>query len=314
MQRRTAMGLLVAALLQATSVCAEPAWLDYKLARPDGSHISYRLLSRQPATQPTTLLVAIQGSDCNSVAHNQAIQQHLINVLPAADVLVVEKYGLDATLPHSNSPERPDCPAPYLHHDNPIQRTRDLSAVIADLLRTQGYRKIVAVGGSEGATVAMLLAANSSHVDATIAFSGGGRWFRDDLTHSVMASDMPAAQKPRAAQGLTQLAQKIVHTPMPDLRMSNHGESWWKGMLGLDMLAVLQTVRTPVLLIQGGRDDDASPQAALALVAQLHQAGQRNVDYLPYPTLDHRLAAPDKTSRFAEVVKDMNVWLRRQGF
>ncbi|MCY1381267.1 hypothetical protein D9M69_691500 [compost metagenome] len=110
------------------------------------------------------------------------------------------------------------------------------------------------------------------------------------------------------------MAQKIVHTPMPDLRMSNHGESWWKGMLGLDMLTVLQTVRTPVLLIQGGRDDDASPQAALALVAQLHQAGQRNVDYLPYPTLDHRLAAPDKTSRFAEVVKDMNVWLRRQGF
>lgn len=314
MRRRLATQLLAAALMHAAPAWCAPDWADHQLDRADGTRIGYQLLARRADAPSSALLVAIQGSDCNSVAHNQTIRQHLVNVLPAADVLTVEKYGLDAALPYSDDPERRDCSAPYLRNDTPMQRARDLSAVIAHLRNARGYDKVAVVGGSEGAAVAGLLAAQSPQVSATIAFSGGGRWFRDDLVHSVMASDMPAAQKRQAAQGLMQFVRQVMHSPMPALEMSNHGQAWWRGMLGLDMLAVLQTVRTPVLIIHGGRDGSASPQAALALVARLNQSGQRNIDYLPYPTLDHRLAAPDKSSHVAEVVQDMNAWLRRQGF
>ncbi|WP_174428081.1 hypothetical protein [Cupriavidus basilensis] len=119
---------------------AQPGWahageMGLDVARGDGSRIRYCLNVRNTSVQAEQLLVVIQGSDCNSVTRVEAINRYIVRVMPAADVLTVEKYGIDASLPYSDDPERADCPSAYLRHDSPAQRAADLDAVIAEVLR-----------------------------------------------------------------------------------------------------------------------------------------------------------------------------------
>ena len=121
----------LAGALFATCVHAQPA--AGELARNDGSRIRYYLEPRDPAHRSDRLLLVIQGSDCNSVTRIQVIKNDLVRAWPQADLLTVEKYGIDDTLPYDKDPERPDCPAAYLEHDSPQQRASDLDAVLTEL-------------------------------------------------------------------------------------------------------------------------------------------------------------------------------------
>ena len=102
----------LAGALFATCVHAQPA--AGELARNDGSRIRYYLEPRDPAHRSDRLLLVIQGSDCNSVTRIQVIKNDLVRAWPQADLLTVEKYGIDDTPPYDKDPERPDCPAAYL--------------------------------------------------------------------------------------------------------------------------------------------------------------------------------------------------------
>ena len=241
----------------------------------------------------------------------QVIKNDLVRAWPQADLLTVEKYGIDDTLPYDKDPERPDCPAAYLEHDSPQQRASDLDAVLTELRRTQGYRQVVALGGSEGAVVANLLASHSRNVDATIAFNGGGQWFLNDMLHSLASEPVPAAQRRAAEQGLRSFARHVLASPPQAMNTSGHGHPWWRGVLELDQLATLRQVAGPVLILQGGADASVSPQETLSMVARLRLAGSRNIDYRAYPGLDHAMTGPDGISRMPEVVDDMAAWLRR---
>ncbi|TCW78814.1 alpha/beta hydrolase [Burkholderia sp. SRS-46] len=300
--------------LEARAGAAEPVSRPAVIERSDRTRIDYYLERRVSSAHDRILLVVIQGSDCNSVTRIQSIRRHLVNVLPGADVLTVEKYGLTADLPYSDDVDRPDCPREYVLHDSPTQRVRDLETVISRLNDVYGYKKIVALGGSEGAVIANLLASRSNLVSAAVAFNGGGRWFLDDVLHSISTSEMPPDEKASAIAGMRQLAAQIEMHPMPDLRMSDHGYAWWSEMLVLDQLAVLERVNTPTLIIQSGADKSASPDAAAALVAALKEMGRRNVDMRTYPTLDHRLRGYDGADEMERVVGDIAVWLRTHGF
>ena len=196
----------LAGVLFAACAHAQPAARE--LARDDGSRIRYYLEPRDPARRSDRLLLVIQGSDCNSVTRVRIIQSDLVRAWPQADLLTVEKYGIDDTLPYDGDPERPDCPAAYLERDNLQQRASDLDAVLTELRRTLGYRQVVALGGSEGAVVANLLASRSRNVDATIAFNSGGQWFLNDMLHSLASEPVPAAQRRAAEQGLRGFARR----------------------------------------------------------------------------------------------------------
>ncbi len=311
-----------ARILACLLVClAQPGWalageMGRDVARADGSRIRYYLDVRDASRHANQLLVVIQGSDCNSVTRVEAIHRYLVRVMPAADVLTVEKYGIDASLPYSDDPERADCPPAYLRHDSPAQRAADLDTVIAEVLRQHAYRQVVALGGSEGAVVAHLLAARSDRVTATIAFNGGGQWFLDDVLHSIASAPNPAQEKAESKQGMRDFAHH-VRTATPEaqaqITASGHGYRWWRDSLDTDQLAVLQSGIAPTLIIQAGADESVSPAAVLAMVARLHQAGKRNITYKTYPALDHRLSEPDGQSRMAEVVNDMATWLQDAG-
>ncbi|HBJ66723.1 MAG TPA: alpha/beta hydrolase, partial [Alcaligenes faecalis] len=239
----------------------------HELARADGSTIHYYV---QPAIAPQEgvheLLLIVQGSDCNSVAHKKVVWETLAKARPQAQVLAVEKYALTAALPDSDDPERSDCPTDYIQRDQPQQRVADLDAVLKQLQSQTRYDKLFALGGSEGAVIVHLLAAQTSHLDAAISFNGGGRWFQDDVLYSASIQETPAADKQTMLDGLGEFLRQA--RAGLDTRMSGHGRDWWQQMLNLDQAEVLRRIAIPTLVIQSGRDTSVSPQAAAQMVAQ----------------------------------------------
>lgn len=47
------------------------------------------------------------------------------------------------------------------------------------------YRKIILLGGSEGAVVVNLITSKEDFIDASIALNGGGRYFIDDVIYNI---------------------------------------------------------------------------------------------------------------------------------
>ena len=279
----------------------------HELARADGSTIHYYV---QPAIAPQEgvheLLLIVQGSDCNSVAHKKVVWETLAKARPQAQVLAVEKYALTAALPDSDEPERNDCPTDYIQRDSPQQRVADLDAVLKQLQSQTRYDKLFAVGGSEGAVIVHLLAAQTSYLDAAVSFNGGGRWFQDDVLYSLSKEEMPAADKKAMLEGLGDFLKQAKAGL--DTEMSGHGRDWWQQMLNLDQAEVLRRIVIPTLVIQSGRDTSVSPQAAAQMVAQVDNP---HVVWRGYPDLDHVMTQADGSSAMPQVVGDIAQWLNQ---
>jgi pimeloyl-ACP methyl ester carboxylesterase len=223
---------------------------DYVMGREDGSTIHYYLLQPSTESASDTLLLILQGSDCNSVLQVEAIFSDYRNVWPEADVLLVEKYGIDKTLNFSADVERSDCPSQYLKNDSPQQRVADIEAVLAGVRQRGRYPNLIVLGGSEGAAVANMVAAKVDEVSATVAFNGGGRWFIDDVIHSISASAEDSASVEEAVNGFRGFSRHILNSPPSDLVVSGHGYKWWHEMLSLDQRKLLEAVDTPLLIVR----------------------------------------------------------------
>ncbi|WP_421186481.1 alpha/beta hydrolase family protein [Aeromonas hydrophila] len=277
-------------------------------SRDDGSPISYYLV--QHPHDADTLLLILQGSDCNSVLKIESILTEYKNVWPEADVLLIEKYGINRKLKYSSDPARKDCPAQYLEKDNPAQRVADIKTVL-DIVRKDGqYKKLTLLGGSEGAVIANLVSADVDYIDATIAFNGGGRWFIDDVSHSIAAEHKNPAAARKDIDGFKGFAEHVLNSKPFELDVSGHGYHWWKQMLSIDQLDTLKKVNSPLLIIQGGRDTSVSPQKTDELMQHLKELGKSNIEYRRYEELDHGLKNSDGKSQRKEVVSDMNTWLQ----
>jgi pimeloyl-ACP methyl ester carboxylesterase len=279
-----------------------------EVKRDDGSIIRYYLDRKSPKSYTKTLLVILQGSDCNSVSKIKAIGR-LRNVCPDADMLTVEKYGITEALTYSNEVERNDCPDDYLLHDNPEQRVSDLDKVISILRKNYHYSKIIIIGGSEGTTVADIITAQADYISATVVFGGGGRFFLDDVLHSMQFLGLSKEELRRNSEGFQQLAQSVLsHEPF-ELSMSNHGYGWWRQMLSTDREELLAKISTPVLIVQGGDDKSASPTKATEMVSSLQAKGKTNIDYYLYPGYDHSLNLSVKNRSSEKVIEDIKNWL-----
>ena len=278
------------------------------VSRDDGSFISYYLV--QHAHDTDTLLLILQGSDCNSVLNIDSILTEYKNVWPEADVLLIEKYGINRKLKYSTDPARKDCPAQYLEKDNPAQRVADINTVL-DIVRKDGqYKKLIQLGGSEGAVIANLVSADIDSIDATIAFNGGGRWFIDDVSHSIEVKHKNPEAARKEVDDFKEFAEHVLHSKPFELEVSGHGYHWWQQMLSLDQLDTLQNVKSPLLIVQGGRDTSVSPQKTDELWQRLKDLGKNNIEYRRYEKLDHGLKNSDGKSQRKEVIGDMNLWLQ----
>ncbi len=277
-------------------------------SRDDGSFISYYLVQHIHDTD--TLLLILQGSDCNSVLKIESILTEYKNVWPEADVLLIEKYGINRKLKYSKDAERKDCPAQYLEKDNPAQRVADIKTVL-DIVRKDGqYKTFILLGGSEGAVIANRVSADIDSIDATIAFNGGGRWFIDDVSHSIAVKHNNPDEARKEIDDFKGFAEHVLNSKPFELDVSGHGYHWWQQMLSIDQLDTLKKVNSPLLIVQGGMDTSVSPQKTDELVQRLKELGKNNIEYRRYEALDHGLKDSDGKSLRKEVIRDINIWLR----
>ncbi|WP_234916876.1 alpha/beta hydrolase family protein [Aeromonas caviae] len=277
-------------------------------SRDDGSSISYYLV--QHAHDTDTLLLILQGSDCNSVLNIDSILSDYKAVWPEADLLLIEKYGINRKLKYSTDPARKDCPAQYLEKDNPAQRVADIKTVL-DIVRKDGqYKKLILLGGSEGAVIANLVSADIDSIDAAISFNGGGRWFIDDVSHGIAAKHRNPEAAKRENDGFKGFAEHVLNNKPFELEVSGHGYHWWQQMLSIDQLDTLKKVKSPLLIIQGGMDTSVSPQKTDEMMQRLEELGKSNIEYRRYEALDHGLKDSDGKSQRKKVVSDINFWLR----
>ena len=295
-------------LLMLTCSISATEIMTRTVSRDDGSFISYYLV--QHAHDTDTLLLILQGSDCNSVLKIESILTEYKNVWPEADVLLIEKYGINRKLKYSKDAERKDCPAQYLEKDNPAQRVADINTVL-DIVRKDGqYKKLILLGGSEGAVIANLVTADVDYIDATIAFNGGGRWFIDDVSHSIAVKHKNPEEARKEIDDFRGFAEHVLNNEPFELDVSGHGYHWWQQMLSIDQLDTLKKVKSPLLIIQGGRDTSVSPQKTDEMMQRLEELGKSNIEYRRYEALDHGLKNSDGKSLSKEVIRDINIWLR----
>ena len=289
--------------------CAQsPAPHSFSVTREDGSSIHYYVQRKNTETAARNLVVILQGSDCNSVRHITGI--HLLkNIYPDGDLLTVEKYGITEDFPYSDDAERPDCPKAYITHDSPDQRVSDLERVLTSVRETHEYDKVIVIGGSEGAVVAAMLTAKVNYVDATVMFGGGGRFFLDDVLHSITVTTSSEEEMTRSIEGFTQFAKDIRSSEPFDMEMSNHGYAWWHAMLSLDQEAFLSQINTPVLILQGGQDRSASPEKAAEMVESLKEQGKQNIEYSLYPEYTHSLGLSEGDGFAEDIMTDVTQWL-----
>ncbi|WP_110458261.1 alpha/beta hydrolase family protein [Shewanella algidipiscicola] len=283
------------------------------VARLDGSQINYYLLGQPDKSPSDVLLLILQGSSCNSVLQIESIFSDYQDVWPTADLLLIEKYGIDRKLSYSPDTERKDCPVQYLQNDSPKQRVADINTVIDRVRKDRRYRYLIVLGGSEGALVANLFASSNEDVDATISFNGGGRWFIDDVLYNITSEYENRAAARDSIEGFKGFSEHVLNSqPSLNLVVSGHGYSWWHQMLSIDQFDVLQKVNSPLLIVQAGMDLSVSPQAVDAMIMALRKAGNKNIDYLTYEKLDHGFSNGAGQNERKKVIADMKAWLTRQ--
>ncbi|EMH0132796.1 alpha/beta hydrolase family protein [Proteus mirabilis] len=275
----------------------------HKLIRQDNSELIYYL--DKQAEHNKTLLVLMQGSDCNSIKNNTFIQETFGRWLPSSDVLMVEKYGITAQLTYSDdNGEREDCPKNYKLHDNPNQRLTDYLAVLDKL--SPNYTNIVLLGGSEGATMVHLVVAERHDISAAIALNGGGRFFLDDVLYNIR-NTTPKEHVEEAINSFQQLANAIITNQIGDEQfVSEHSKLWWQQYLAIDLLEVIKrNTQTPVLIVQTLDDINVD-------VAAFHQLSQEitqpNVTFIKYDKLNHGFYNQQGERLTGKVVQDIQQW------
>lgn len=288
--------------------------VPYTLTRFDGSEIRY-YLDRRGSTRSQPLLMLIQGSDCNSIVNNPRISM-IAEVAPSAAVLLVEKYAITPDLPFNRDIARADCPTAYRKNNVPEQRVMDYARVVSEL-RTLAApwwnRKIIIVGGSEGAEIALELAAIIPETDRVIIFGFGSRHFEDDVLQSIRYDMKEAWLDDNATQEQVANYQEIFKAALADRSsneiVSGYSHAYWASMLSMDQLVMFRAINVPVLAIQGADDHNVSIEGSRALMSQLHALGSSNVEYREYPGLDHAFADKQGSSHWDRVIDDMSMWL-----
>ena len=278
----------------------------HQLERSDGSSIDY-YITKHSVDSAKTLLLVVQGSDCNSVSRIPSVNQ-LKHAWPGADLLLIEKYGISSDLAYSKNVQREDCPSDYLKMDSLEQRVTDILQVIRQVEATGAYDQFLMIGGSEGALVANIVASRSNLIAATVSFNGGGRWFLDDVIHSIQYGKQDSATLRAEIAGFTEMAAQIVANKEMDIEISGHGSRWWRSVLQMDQLKQLAKVESPLLILQSEQDQSVSVKSTDQMIDSLMKSGKENISYKKYADLDHSFRNARGDSKLADVVKDINRW------
>lgn len=275
----------------ATNACASDT-----LFRENGTEIRYYLDN----SRGDNLLVIFHGSDCNSVTHMSSVQTIWQGIAPDAALLTIEKYGIDASLRYATG-EQPHCPTAYLENNTIEQRIDDGVHVVQTLM--DSYQRIMLVGGSEGGSIALGVAAKIQEVHAVLVLNAGSSSFQHDVEYSIIRS-VPEEEKKLVLQEFRQFAAQILESEAPfPVEVSGHGYGFWKDILTRDLLSPLNQISAPVLIMQSTADESVDPLKAQQQIESLISAGADNIQLVMLHGLDHSFRDASGRSKLGDVLE-----------
>jgi pimeloyl-ACP methyl ester carboxylesterase len=292
---------------------AESSALGHHAApRLDGTKISYYLAPNAGGGKQPILLI-LHGSDCNSIANHPRIRR-FERVATDAVALYIDKYGITTELPWSESDDRTDCPDVYLQRNTLNQRVLDILRVVAELRQSAPWwdGQLFIVGGSEGAIVAESVAPLVPETQSLIIFGFGGRWFENDVLHSVQVSLTADGEAPEVQAGHLETVRDLLAGALrdrdPAKNFWGYSHAYWASMLEFDQLEALRRVGVPVLALQGSEDEDVDVTGAREMIGELRSQGS-SITFLEYEGLNHGFRDSENRSRLDGVIDDMAKWL-----
>ncbi|OTA18823.1 hypothetical protein Xbed_02940 [Xenorhabdus beddingii] len=299
--------IFIVFVLTPISLQAVAEQVSYSLQGNDGKDIIYYLISRD-GTHYKDLLVLIQGSDCKSVINNRTMIENFGATFPDNDILLVEKSGLDRRIGKNGvEPDELTCPQEYMQGDSPSKRVKDYLAVLHQLKNR--YRHIVLLGGSEGAIITNMIASDADFITAAISMNGGGRFFIDDVIQSIRR-ESPEEMTDEAVNNFKAFAEKAKKQQLPaGMTVSKHGTNWWHEVLSIDNQKMIQSSKTPLLVIQTMSDHNVDAAGALQMMAAIDNP---MVSFKTYEGLDHFFKDSDGNDHASAIIKDIKSWYQLQ--
>lgn len=269
----------------------------------EGKKIDYYVIKQQ-ALNSNELLVLLQGSDCISVTNNPNMVKNFAIAFPKNDILLVEKTGLTRQVGIDGKPvSEESCPVEYMSQDSPLERAGNYIAVLQQL--KNDYRNIILLGGSEGATVTNLIASKVDFITASVAINVGGQFFIDDVLYSIK-NNTPADEVDNSIEGFKQFAEAVKQKQLrKDQFVSGHGAMWWYEMLTIDNLKLIQSIKTPHLVIQTMADTNVDAYATEKMIQKNHNT---NVSFKQYQGLDHFFQDNKGQLHTKEIIRDIQSW------
>jgi uncharacterized protein len=168
--------------------------------------------------------------------------------------------------------------------------------------------RIAIVGHSEGAAVAMLLAAREKRVKAVALIAGpgttGAELVLEQQRHALDQLTMDAAERASKIALQEQIHAAVLKGTgwegVPDGMRRAADTPWFQSLLAFDPARVMKDLDQPLLIVQGELDTQVPPHHADKLLA-LAEARKKEVDVrlLKVPGINH-LLVPAKTGEASE--------------
>jgi hypothetical protein len=186
----------------------------------------------------------------------------------------------------------------------------DARAVVRWLERRAEVDKdrIAAVGHSEGAAVALLLASRDDRVKAAVLVAGpgttGAELVLEQQRHALDQMKLDASERAAKIALQEQIQAAVLKGKgwdgIPDDLRRAADTPWFQSLLAFDPAKLMKDVDQPLLIVQGELDTQVPPHHADKLLA-LAQSRNRKVDaqLLKVPGINH-LLVPAKTGEVAE--------------
>jgi dipeptidyl aminopeptidase/acylaminoacyl peptidase len=176
------------------------------------------------------------------------------------------------------------------------ERAKDTVAVLAYLRERDDVddERLGIIGISEGADIAVLIAASDPSLRAVVAMGGSGDFGWTISEHQnrykISIGELSPEEKEKVAAGINLdqiLAQRMANTR----RRGAAGEfgRWWQFFLSHDPLPAARKVSSPTLILHGDRDTQVPVAHAHRLAAAMRQGGNEDVTVVVLEDHNHLL-------------------------
>ena len=156
-------------------------------------------------------------------------------------------------------------------------------------------KRVALVGHSEGATTAVVIAAEDSRVAAVASLAGIARPLdavvvEQSLYMLALRGQVDPADREKMPQLVRRLTEMFDEAKKKPAGAESDNLSWFREHAAADLLANVKRVRVPLLVLNGERDENVLPHHAIELARAAAEAGNKNVRLRIFPNLSHVFA------------------------